>query len=159
MQEAFKDRFSNHASEYRLYRPRYPEALFSYLASLAPEREAAWDCATGNGQAAVCLARHFKQVYATDASAGQITHAIQKNNIRYAVSPAHKTSLPIISSITQIKQMASVSDTIHASCLLILLTMPPGYFLPGASGFCFQTVSSPRPPYRSIAGTKNLQAA
>ena len=94
MQEAFKDRFSNHASEYRLYRPRYPEALFSYLASLAPEREAAWDCATGNGQAAACLAGHFKQVYATDASAGQITHAIQKNNIRYAVSPAHKTSLP-----------------------------------------------------------------
>ncbi|MCG8342360.1 MAG: class I SAM-dependent methyltransferase [Chlorobiales bacterium] len=94
MTKQFKDRFSNHASEYRLYRPLYPEALFNHLASLAPTREAAWDCATGNGQSATCLARLFKQVYATDASSKQITHAIQKPNIDYSVSPAHRTALP-----------------------------------------------------------------
>ena len=29
----FKDHFSDHASDYALYRPRYPEALFDYLGS------------------------------------------------------------------------------------------------------------------------------
>ncbi len=90
----FKDRFSNHASAYRLYRPLYPAALFEHLASLAPMRESAWDCATGNGQSAICLSKFFKQVYATDASREQITHAIQKPNIIYSVSPAHSAPLP-----------------------------------------------------------------
>ena len=90
----FKDRFSNHAPEYRLYRPVYPDTLFSHLASLAPSREAAWDCATGNGQSAIHLSEIFKQVYATDASSDQIAHAIRKSNILYSVSPAHATALP-----------------------------------------------------------------
>lgn len=94
MAEIFKDRFSCRASQYRQFRPCYPEALFIHLASLAPEHDAAWDCATGSGQSAAYLAKHFKQVYATDASAEQISHAIQECNIHYAVSPAHTTALP-----------------------------------------------------------------
>lgn len=93
MTKNFKDRFSNHASEYRLYRPLYPDALFNYLASLTAMQETAWDCATGNGQSAVCLAKRFKQVYATDASNEQIAHAIQRPNIHYAVSRADATCL------------------------------------------------------------------
>ena len=57
---SFKDRFSGHAAEYALYRPHYPKELFQYLASLAPNRDAAWDCATGNGQAAEMLAEYFR---------------------------------------------------------------------------------------------------
>ncbi len=95
MQELFKDRFSESAMEYSLHRPRYPEALFSYLVSLVTERDAAWDCATGNGQSAVSLAKYFKQVYATDASAAQIDHAVQQgNNIHYAVCTAQNTDFP-----------------------------------------------------------------
>lgn len=91
---SFKDRFSNHAPAYRLYRPLYPAALFEHLASLAPTRECAWDCATGNGQSAIHLSKFFIQIYATDASRQQITHAIQKPNIMYSVSPAHSAPLP-----------------------------------------------------------------
>ena len=38
---AFKDHFSAHASAYARYRPRYPEALFAYLASLCPAHDLA----------------------------------------------------------------------------------------------------------------------
>ncbi len=104
----FKDRFSHHSSEYRRYRPFYPEALFEYLASLAPERQTAWDCATGNGQSAACLAQFFKQVYATDASSAQIAHAIRKPNILYTTSPARATTLPDHSV-----DLVSVAQAIH----------------------------------------------
>ena len=56
---AFKDHFSGHASAYARYRPDYPSELFDYLATLTPRREVALDCATGNGQAALGLARHY----------------------------------------------------------------------------------------------------
>ena len=108
MTKQFKERFSNQASEYRLYRPLYPEALFIHLVSLAPKRYVAWDCATGNGQSAACLAKYFKQVYATDASAEQIKHAIQRHNIHYAVSPAHTTGLPDCSI-----DLITVAQAIH----------------------------------------------
>ena len=56
----FKDHFSGHAVEYAKFRPHYPDELFEYLALISPRHELAWDCATGNGQAAVGLARHFR---------------------------------------------------------------------------------------------------
>ncbi len=49
---SFKDHFSGHADRYGAYRPTYPAVLFEYLSSLCPSRDLAWDCATGNGQAA-----------------------------------------------------------------------------------------------------------
>ncbi|HEY2140100.1 MAG TPA: hypothetical protein VGH00_08465, partial [Chthoniobacterales bacterium] len=63
----FKDHFSKQAEGYAKFRPRYPQELFRYLATIAPRRELAWDCATGNGQAAVELAEVFDRVIATDA--------------------------------------------------------------------------------------------
>ena len=71
----FPDHFSDVAHRYSRYRPRYPSDLFEYLASLSGGRDLAWDCATGNGQAAVALAGHFDKVIATDASAEQLAHA------------------------------------------------------------------------------------
>ena len=65
---SFKDHFSNLAHDYTKYRPHYPDELFDYLASLAATHDRAWDCGTGNGQAARGLARRFKEVIATDAS-------------------------------------------------------------------------------------------
>jgi SAM-dependent methyltransferase len=53
----------------------------------------AWDCATGNGQAARDLARYFATVIATDASGEQIAHALPASNIAYRVAPAEASGL------------------------------------------------------------------
>ena len=67
--------FSPLAETYARARPRYPDELYAWISSQVPRRELAWDAATGNGQAAVGLARHFARVVATDISPGQIAHA------------------------------------------------------------------------------------
>ena len=85
--------FGRAASAYVAARPTYPAALFDWLAEIAPRREHVWDCGTGNGQAAVDLARRFKTVYATDFSDGQIAAAKPASNVTYAVEPAERTSL------------------------------------------------------------------
>jgi ubiquinone/menaquinone biosynthesis C-methylase UbiE len=90
---AFKDLFSGHAKDYALFRPHYPDALFQYLASLVNSHELAWDCATGNGQAAVALAKYFTHIVATDASQQQIQQAEKKENIDYLVTVAEKAAL------------------------------------------------------------------
>jgi SAM-dependent methyltransferase len=89
----FKDHFSGHAADYAKFRPNYPPELFDYLASISPERELAWDCATGNGQAAVGLAEHFVRVTATDASAQQIESAQPHPRISYRVAPAEASGI------------------------------------------------------------------
>lgn len=86
-----KDLFSNHASLYAKYRPNYPPELFQHIFSFVDEKNRAWDCATGNGQAAYAIADHFKTVEATDLSEAQLANARQKSNIRYRRSPAETT--------------------------------------------------------------------
>ncbi len=71
----FHDHFSTVSAGYAKYRPHYPAALFDWLATTVEARELAWDCATGNGQAAEGLAERFTRVVATDASADQLRHA------------------------------------------------------------------------------------
>lgn len=92
-QFSFKNLFSAQAAEYARYRPTYPPKLFEFLSSLVDCHERAWDCGTGNGQAAVELARHFKEVIATDPSEKQIKNAVAHPKVRYRVEPAEKTSL------------------------------------------------------------------
>jgi SAM-dependent methyltransferase len=89
----FEDHFSRIARTYAEHRPSYPAALFAYLATLAPGRDIAWDCGTGNGQAALELVRYFHHVYATDASAQQIGMAHPHERIEYRVEPAEEVSL------------------------------------------------------------------
>lgn len=89
----FRDHFSKQAGDYARYRPRYPQALFDYLAERSPSRELAWDCGTGSGQAAIQLAERFERVIATDASREQIEQAIPHPGVEYRVEPAGKTSL------------------------------------------------------------------
>lgn len=90
---SFPDHFSGHAAEYARYRPDYPDALFDYLAGLAPSRRRAWDCATGNGQAAVALARVFEEVVASDASRNQLENAQAHPRLRYWVAHAEASAL------------------------------------------------------------------
>ncbi|MGB9181682.1 MAG: class I SAM-dependent methyltransferase [Pyrinomonadaceae bacterium] len=89
----FKDYFSKQAVDYAKYRPRYPVELFEYLAKVAPMRERAWDCATGNGQAAVSLAQFFKQVIATDASRSQLDSAAKHEHVEYRIAKAEQTDI------------------------------------------------------------------
>jgi ubiquinone/menaquinone biosynthesis C-methylase UbiE len=89
----FEDHFSSHARQYALHRPRYPHEIYAYLASIAPGHSLAWDCGTGSGQAAVGLASHFEKVYATDASAEQISQAQPHEKVEYRVEPAEHVSL------------------------------------------------------------------
>ena len=86
-----KDLFSKQSDLYARYRPGYPKELYDYILSFVKEKSIAWDCATGNGQAAVVLADHFKKVIATDISAAQIEKATAKDNIEYLVCPAEST--------------------------------------------------------------------
>jgi SAM-dependent methyltransferase len=90
---AFEDHFSEQAREYAQYRPQYPRGLFDYLVSITPGRHLAWDCGTGNGQAAHELARHFEHVIATDASAEQIAQAAAHERIDYRVARAEEVDL------------------------------------------------------------------
>lgn len=89
----FKDHFSSGAERYAKFRPSYPDALFEFLASLTERRECAWDCGTGNGQAAVSLARHFAAVLASDASAAQIASAQAHPGVHYFVAPAEASGI------------------------------------------------------------------
>ena len=89
----FKDHFSSASDRYAAYRPDYPAALFAWLAGQCAERDTAWDCATGSGQAARGLAPHFRQVVATDASTEQICHAGHHPAIDYRVAPAEASGL------------------------------------------------------------------
>ena len=90
---SFADHFSGVSAAYAAFRPRYPDALFDFLAQAAPARDDAWDAGTGSGQAAVGLARHFKHVLATDASSSQIEHATPDPRIDYRVCPAESCDL------------------------------------------------------------------
>ena len=90
---AFADHFSKQANAYAEFRPSYPDALGAYLALIAPGRSQVWDCATGSGQAATMLARHFDRVVATDASAAQIDKAENCDRVEYGVAPAEASGL------------------------------------------------------------------
>jgi ubiquinone/menaquinone biosynthesis C-methylase UbiE len=90
----FTDPFARIADRYARHRPEYPEALFEFLAEAAPDRVMAWDCATGNGQAAKALVRYFEKVCATDASAEQLARAEPHPKIDYRLAAAEDSGLP-----------------------------------------------------------------
>ena len=87
------DHFSAVASEYANARPEYPDALFAWIASIAPATHHVWEAGCGNGQASRGLAAHFGQVFATDPSAAQIAQAHGPGNVRFAVEPGEHCSL------------------------------------------------------------------
>ena len=90
----FIDHFSEKSDLYARARPTYPDALFAFIAGESRARDRAWDCATGSGQAALGLARHFQSVEATDASGEQVGNALASPRVRYSVQPAERTDFP-----------------------------------------------------------------
>lgn len=89
----FKDYFSAQSEVYAKSRPHYPNELFKFLASLVPEHKLAWDCATGNGQAAIVLADYFDKVIATDGSEQQIKNAVPHEKVNYAIALADNSGI------------------------------------------------------------------
>jgi SAM-dependent methyltransferase len=89
----FRDHFSAAAAGYAAFRPTYPDELFDWLAGLSPGRALAWDAGTGNGQAARALAERFEHVLASDASPGQIEHALPHARVEYRVARAEASGL------------------------------------------------------------------
>jgi len=87
-----KDNFSVQSAGYAQFRPTYPTELYDFLFSLVSDKQTAWDCATGNGQVATELAEHFNQVFATDISQNQLSHAVQKENISYLLQSSDKST-------------------------------------------------------------------
>ena len=104
----FEDHFSELASTYSKYRPTYPSQLFEYLASCCKEHEQAWDCGTGNGQAARSLAEYFDKVFATDASKEQLGQALNHPKIIFRNEPAEKVSLKDTST-----DLVTVAAAVH----------------------------------------------
>jgi SAM-dependent methyltransferase len=90
----FRDHFSAQATQYAAFRPTYPPALAAWLADRTPGRSLAWDCATGQGQAARILAPYFDRVIATDASAAQIANAPPAEGVEFRVADAAASGLP-----------------------------------------------------------------
>jgi methylase of polypeptide subunit release factors len=83
--------FIAQASFYAKYRPTYPSVMYDFILGHTIGRAQAWDCATGNGQVAVELSKHFEQLMASDVSQSQLDNAIKAPNIKYLVAPAEST--------------------------------------------------------------------
>ena len=104
----FKDNFSRQAEIYAQFRPTYPPEMYAFLAALTPAHDLAWDCGTGNGQAALDLAVHYRAVVASDPSAAQIAHAKPHARVAYQVSPAEDSALP-----DQSVDLVTVATALH----------------------------------------------
>jgi SAM-dependent methyltransferase len=102
------DHFSRVADQYSSFRPSYPDELFDWLACVAPQRNLAWDCGAGNGQATAALAARFARVVGTDISAAQLAHAPALANVEYRVAPAENCGLPARSA-----DLTTVAQAMH----------------------------------------------
>jgi ubiquinone/menaquinone biosynthesis C-methylase UbiE len=135
---------------YLKHRPRYPSGLFQYLANRCPERAVAWDCATGNGQAAVGLAEHFSFVWATDAARKQIKRAKRHPKVAYAQADCEESELPPMSvdlvCVAQALHWFGDFGSFYREVARVL--RPSGvfaavcYFLPRAEGSIDEKVSA-----------------
>lgn len=88
-----KDYFSAQSGAYRQFRPGYPASLFEFLLGALPAHACIWDCATGNGQAAVAIGAHAATVVATDQSRAQLAHATEAAGVHYVEALAEATPL------------------------------------------------------------------
>ena len=80
--------FSSRSADYARFRPTYPEALFTWLASQCVATDTALDLAAGNGQASIPLIGHFRRVLACDASTKQLSAVGDWSGVRRFVAEA-----------------------------------------------------------------------
>uniref|UniRef100_A0A803NHL8 Methyltransferase type 11 domain-containing protein n=1 Tax=Cannabis sativa TaxID=3483 RepID=A0A803NHL8_CANSA len=80
-------------------RPTYPLEWYSKLAALTPHHNLAWDVGTGNGQAAIGVSEHYKQVIATDVNMAQLERATPHPRVRYLPTPQTMNDNELVSLI------------------------------------------------------------
>jgi hypothetical protein len=85
--------FNQKTDNYLRFRPDYPDALYDYLAKLVKDHQCAWDCGTGNGQAALALSKYFDQVIASDVNQEPLNAAPKSAKIQYICCPAENTPI------------------------------------------------------------------
>lgn len=124
-----KDYFSGHSKQYATFRPAYPDELYRFIFGHIRCFDAAWDCATGNGQAARVLSTQFDRVFATDISRQQLEQAYKADTIVYSVQPAEKTNFP-----DKIFDLITVAQAVHwfdvtAFYKEVIRTLKPGAWL------------------------------
>ena len=82
--------------------------MFEFIAACCNEHALAWDCATGNGQAARSLQPYFRKIIATDASERQIASAVATDGIEFGVARAEHSAL-VESSV----DLVTVAQALH----------------------------------------------
>lgn len=104
----YRDHFSTGSAGYARYRPHYPDTLYRWLLEQAPGNRHAVDVATGTGQAATGLARHFRRVSAFDLSPSQVRLAEPAAGVSYAAAPAER--LPVLDADAD---LVTVAQALH----------------------------------------------
>lgn len=136
----FKDHFSGHAGSYAAARPVYPEALFAWLSTLCADHELAWDCATGNGQAARSLVPFFDKVLATDASRKQLGSATPHPKIDFRIATAEAPGIDAdavdLITVAQALHWFDIDGFFAEACRV----MKPGGVL---AAWCYERTSLP----------------
>ncbi len=100
--------FGNVAGAYAAFRPRYPAALFDWLADVAPDRGLAWDSGAGSGQATGDLARRFGRVIATDASPAQLASSTRLPGVVAWAATAERSGIR-----TSAVDLVTVAQALH----------------------------------------------
>ena len=100
--------YRQYAGKYAACRPIYPRPLLEYVSGLAPAKTFAWDCGTGNGQAAKTLATFFKHVVGTDHSLEQIALASTAPNVEYRAAEAEASGL-----VDHSADLITVAQAVH----------------------------------------------
>lgn len=90
----FADHFSQASVQYAQARPMYPQALFAWIAGIAPSTECVWEPACGSGQATRGLAGVFAHMHASEPSAAQLAQAPAIDHVDYVQEAAEHCSLP-----------------------------------------------------------------
>jgi len=140
------DHFSTQSSQYALFRPTYPAALFDFLANQVTGKEAAWDCACGSGQATVELASRFRQVVGTDLSEAQLSHATDLPNVRWSMVHAEESGLESASM-----DLITVAQAVHWFDLPRFWEEARRVLKPGGilALWCYEVFTIPHPEIQS----------
>ena len=102
------DYFSTQSTAYKQYRPTYPTELFDFLRGHLGPDAVVWDCATGNGQAAMAFSGAVGAVVATDQSYAQLARTMPAKAVHYVQALAEAAPLPSASV-----DLVTVAQALH----------------------------------------------
>ncbi|VVB06478.1 unnamed protein product [Arabis nemorensis] len=87
------------AKEYLNARPKYPTEWYRVLAGRTTDHKVAWDVGTGNGQAAIGVAKYYQKVVATDINEKQIDLAKPHPKVTYIHTPSSMSDDDLVAKL------------------------------------------------------------